>query len=251
MNKPDITIIIATYNSEKTLRTALTSVKKQVYQNWECLIIDGASKDNTIKIVQEYQSQDKRFRYISEPDNGIYDAFNKGWKNAKADWVLYLGSDDKLLPNGIKALMAVDKSEDKLAIICGVTILLRTDGSQRLWYPKTGIYGCHQAMITRRCLLEKYGGYDLNYKMLAEHELHIRLLNEGYSAKGIQDVIAYFTVGGTTSNFKLMKRYFVERYKTNKKWKDIRFPLLAAFITVGKKVTSMILHNIIYRLKHR
>jgi len=249
MKNPEITIVIATYNSEKTLGRALTSVKNQTYQNWECLIIDGASNDNTINIVKEYQQRDKRFRYISEPDKGIYDAFNKGWKYAKADWVLYLGSDDKLLPNGIEALAAVDKNEIKLAIVCGVTILLRTDGSQRLWYPRTGIYGCHQAMITRKCLLEKYGGYDLSYRMLSEHEFHVRLLNKGYIAKGIQDIIACFTVGGTTSDFKLMKRYFIERYRINKKWQDVKYPLLAALYTVCKKVTSIILHNIISKIK--
>ena len=90
-----VSIIIATYNSEKTLRRALDSVLNQTYQDWECIVVDGASKDNTIEIVKEYVSKDTRFRYVSEPDHGIYDAFNKGWKMAKGEWVMYLGSDDR------------------------------------------------------------------------------------------------------------------------------------------------------------
>ena len=62
-----VSIIIATYNSGKTLRRALDSVLNQSYQDWECIVVDGASKDNTIGIVKEYVSKDARFRYISEP----------------------------------------------------------------------------------------------------------------------------------------------------------------------------------------
>ena len=100
-----VSIIIATYNSEKTLRRALDSVLNQSYQDWECIVVDGASKDNTIGIVKEYVKKDSRFRYNSEPDHGIYDAFNKGWKMAKGEWVMYLGSDDEYTKEGIKALM--------------------------------------------------------------------------------------------------------------------------------------------------
>ncbi len=71
-------------------KRALDSVLNQSYQDWECIVVDGASKDNTIGIVKEYVSKDARFRYISEPDHGIYDAFNKGWKMAKGQWVMYL-----------------------------------------------------------------------------------------------------------------------------------------------------------------
>ena len=100
-----VSIIIATYNSGKTLRRALDSVLNQSYQDWECIVVDGASKDNTIAIVKEYVKKDSRFRYISEPDHGIYDAFNKGWKMAKGEWVMYLGSDDEYTKDGIKALL--------------------------------------------------------------------------------------------------------------------------------------------------
>lgn len=82
---PLVTVIIATYNASATLQKALNSVLNQSFQDWECIIIDGASKDNTIDIVKQYCKKDIRFRYISEPNNGIYDAFNKGWKMARGE----------------------------------------------------------------------------------------------------------------------------------------------------------------------
>lgn len=98
---PEVSIIIATFNAAKTLETALESIQNQSFQDWECIIVDGASKDNTIDIIKKYCKKDARFRYISESDNGIYDAFNKGWRLAKGIWVQYLGSDDKLTKDGL------------------------------------------------------------------------------------------------------------------------------------------------------
>ena len=123
-----VSIIIATYNSEKTLRRALDSVLNQSYQDWECIVVDGASKDNTIEIVKEYVSKDSRFRYMSEPDHGIYDAFNKGWKMAKGEWVMYLGSDDEYTMDGIKVLM---ENSDGADVVYGNVILKYSDFKQK------------------------------------------------------------------------------------------------------------------------
>lgn len=90
-----ISIITATYNSEKTLKDTLESVLKQTYTNYEHIIIDGMSKDSTIKIVKEYEDKYKgKLRYISEKDTGLYDAMNKGIKMATGDVIGILNSDD-------------------------------------------------------------------------------------------------------------------------------------------------------------
>ena len=101
MKKPKVSIIIATFNSEKTIERALNSVLNQKIQDWECIIVDGASTDATVNIIRKFTEKDHRFRYLSEPDTGIYNAFNKGWKLANGTWIYYLGSDDELLQNGL------------------------------------------------------------------------------------------------------------------------------------------------------
>src|SRR5690606_10153742 len=95
-HQPLISIIIPTYNSAKTLRQALTSVVGQTYKKIEVLIIDGCSNDDTLVIVQSYAAEDSRLKWVTEPDNGIYDAMNKGIQLAKGEWLYFLGSDDKL-----------------------------------------------------------------------------------------------------------------------------------------------------------
>ena len=90
-----ISIITATYNSEKTLKDTLESVLKQTYTNYEHIIVDGDSKDNTMKIVKTYEEKYQgKLRYISEKDSGIYDAMNKGIKMATGDIIGILNSDD-------------------------------------------------------------------------------------------------------------------------------------------------------------
>ena len=125
---PKVTIVIATYNSERTLAVAMESVLNQTFQDWECLIIDGASTDGTIDIIRRYVNSDNRFRYISEPDKGIYDAFNKGWRNATGEWVMYLGSDDEYLPNGLEILMS---QCDDVDMIYGDVIIKWPNGFEK------------------------------------------------------------------------------------------------------------------------
>ena len=90
-----ISILTATYNSEKTLRDTIESVLRQSYREFEYIIIDGGSKDCTLDVIKEYEPQfEGRLKYISEPDNGIYDAMNKGIRMATGDVVGILNSDD-------------------------------------------------------------------------------------------------------------------------------------------------------------
>ena len=91
METPKVSVIIPTYNSEKTIEKALLSVLIQTYCNVECLVIDGSSKDKTIDIVQKFED---KIVFISEKDNGIYHAMNKGIELSSGEWLLFLGSDD-------------------------------------------------------------------------------------------------------------------------------------------------------------
>src|SRR2546426_834552 len=94
INQPLLSIVIVVYNAGSTLKHAIESVLNQTYKNIELIIIDGGSNDNTLQIINNYSSQIGYF--ISEKDNGIYDAMNKGILAAKGDWILFLGADDIL-----------------------------------------------------------------------------------------------------------------------------------------------------------
>lgn len=94
-----ISIIIATWNAAKTLRRCLDSIVPQLTNETELILVDGGSKDDTNKIIDSYG--DKIAVHISEPDKGIYDAWNKGVIHAHGDWIMFIGADDRLAQNAL------------------------------------------------------------------------------------------------------------------------------------------------------
>jgi len=208
MNNPKVSIVIATFNSEKTIERALTSVRNQAFQDWECIVIDGASKDSTMSIVKKFAEVDERFRYLSEPDTGIYNAFNKGWRLAKGTWIYYLGSDDELLPNGLDELFRQAHHESEDHFIYGHVDFRNLDGTivKHKHFTHTTLpwktFACHQGLITRRSLIAEYGGYDEKLRILADKELIIgTFMKGGITYEPTEATIAIFTAGGTSSNY--------------------------------------------------
>ena len=200
--KPIITIIIATFNSERFIQSALESVKNQSFQDWECLIVDGVSKDKTLSIVKKYREVDERYRYISEPDKGIYDALNKGVSLAKGDWIYVLGSDDKVTRDGLSGLM-----EDKTPcdVKCGNIILdynghlkYKKSPSQVSMLCKSMIYS-HQALIMRKEIFETIGRFNLDYQISADYDMLLRAYVNGFKIHYCDVYVAVFNIGGSSS----------------------------------------------------
>lgn len=223
---PKVSIIIATYNSGRTVRAALESVHSQTFQDWECIVVDGASKDDTLDIVKEYCGRDNRFRYISEKDHGIYDAFNKGWRMAKGEWVHYLGSDDTLTPNGMSVVAA--ELDDTYAIVTGNVYLHRVDGTVKE-QQYNGYFGCHQGVLMQRRAIAALSGFDECYQILADYDLMVRNFRAGNKVKNVPFVIADFTVGGESQKISSQWKKMKERYEINKRSGVKKFPLLHSF----------------------
>ena len=101
---PQISVAIVTYNCISTLSEAIDSVLDQDYDNVELVIVDGASDDGTVELIR---SKKGPIKWISEKDKGIYDAWNKGIKNAKGEWIMFVGADDELLPNALGNYLSV------------------------------------------------------------------------------------------------------------------------------------------------
>lgn len=240
---PKISIVIATFNAENTLSTALDSVLKQSFNDWECVIVDGVSTDETIKIIESYINQDGRFRYISEPDKGIYDAFNKGWKLAKGEWIYYLGSDDELLPNGLKDLLCESDISPNVAIISGGIIRITKDGLKRIKISK-GFKGSHQSMITRRRVIEQLNGFDERFKIIADFDLISRIKNNGYKVQNKPVLVARFKAGGASESLGNMKIVFTEKLKILKKDKTCKYPLFYTIRDLTKTILGSLYHSV-------
>lgn len=200
--EPKITVVIATFNSAKILRNALDSVFTQTYKEWECLVIDGNSQDGTCEIVKEYMLKDPRFRLVSEPDNGIYDAMNKGVRLAKGKWIYVLGSDDELLPEGLASFSCHMTDSD---LIYGNFIGLYPSGKKYNGIslplskmPKV-MPASHQAMVMKKALIEECGGFDLSFRSRADNNLVVKAYVKGYKFKRIDAYIAQVRLDGFSS----------------------------------------------------
>lgn len=176
-----ISIITVCYNSEATIRRTIESVAAQSYGNIEYIVIDGGSGDKTNEILEQYRGTISS--YISERDDGLYDAMNKGWKLASGDVIGFLNSDDVLAHKDSIARIAAEFTRPEIDAVYGDLELVDSRGRVvRKW--RSGEYGRfkyqfgwmtpHPATYLRRGLFEKYGGFRQDLSIAADYELMLR-----------------------------------------------------------------------------
>ncbi|WP_298453600.1 glycosyltransferase family 2 protein [uncultured Prevotella sp.] len=200
-----ISIIIATYNASKTLKTCLDSIVPQLCSGTELIIVDGGSKDNTNDIIKSYG--DKVSVHISEPDKGIYDAWNKGVALSNGDWIMFIGADDILLPNAVSTYLNTIKNTadiDSYDYICAHNEyvneegkLLKVLGEEPKWNKmRRYMAAAHVASLhNRKNLFNVIGLYNLNLKICADYELLLRK-KDTLNSLFINAHIAKMKVGG-------------------------------------------------------
>lgn len=216
-----ISLVIATYNAAKTLRICLDSIVPQLTGDTELILVDGGSKDGTNEIIDSYG--EKVTVHISEPDKGIYDAWNKGVKVAKGDWVMFVGADDILLPNAVEAyLTTLSKTPDmdSYDYICAhneyVDIkgkLLKILGEKPVWSKmRRSMVAAHVASLHNRYrLFETIGDYNLDFRICADYELLMRK-KSGLKSIFINTHIARMKAGGISfSNKAIVEAYKIRR----------------------------------------
>lgn len=175
-------IIIPTFNSEKTLKSCLNSIVEQTFNNYEIILIDGLSKDSTINIIKAYLLKYPNIRWVSEADHGIYDAMNKGIKIATGEWIYFLGSDDRFHDNYVlQEVYSLNKSGFDVvygnAMIVGDTSWAKDgdlyDGEfdlQKLF--KKNI--CHQAIFYSSACFSGKIFFNQNYKLCSDWDFNLR-----------------------------------------------------------------------------
>ncbi|WP_024996018.1 glycosyltransferase family 2 protein [Bacteroides graminisolvens] len=209
---PLFSIITVTYHAESVLEETILSVVSQTYHNIEYIIVDGASKDRTLSIVNKYR--DKIQAVVSEPDKGLYDAMNKGLKMAKGEYVCFLNAGDTFHEDDTLQLIVhqLNKSNVLPDVIYGETALVDAQRHfvrmRRLQTPDTlnwksfrqGMLVCHQAFIAKRALAETY---DLNYRFSADFDWCIRVMKKASLLHNTRlNLIDYLDEGMTTKNRK-------------------------------------------------
>lgn len=227
-----ISIITATYNSGKTVGDTLKSVLAQTYHDYELLVVDGASKDNTLEVVKKMEPLfEGRMRYISEPDKGIYDAMNKGIRMASGDVIGILNSDDFYTSDDALACIAWTLEKEKVDAVYGdihyvddedLKKCVRYYSSKpfRRWMMRLGFMPAHPSFYCRKEVYEKYGAFDAeNYRVAADFENLLRLIfvNKIKTHYINKDFVTMRTGGASSSGLESHKRIMRDHLKALKK----------------------------------
>lgn len=209
--RPKFSIITVTYNAAKVLEDTIQSIVTQTYKNVEYIIIDGRSTDGTLGIINKYRNH--IHTVISEPDQGLYDAMNKGIRLATGDYLCFLNAGDCLHEDDTLQLMTHSITGAALPdILYGETDIVDSEGhflhKRRLSAPgtltwksfKKGMLVCHQAFFVRRDLAEPY---DLHYRFSADFDWCIRIMKKAKVLHNTRlTLIDYLNEGMTTQHHK-------------------------------------------------
>ena len=179
-----VTIITVCFNSQNTIEATLKSIASQTYTDIEYIVVDGASTDGTLQLLSKYKSNIHRL--VSEPDNGLYDALNKGILLATGDIISILHSDDCFADDNVieKIVKIFDKHPDKMIVLSELKVYrskfetshIRHISSQS-FIPEQLKYGLmppHTSTFIRKIIYETHGNFNTNYKIAADFDLFLR-----------------------------------------------------------------------------
>lgn len=183
-----ISVITATYNSGRTIGDTLESVLRQTYSDVELIVVDGASRDDTMDVVRRYEPRfGGRLRWTSEPDRGIYDAMNKGIARATGDVIGILNSDDFYTSDTVLERVAEAMAGGDIDAVYGDIHYVRDGDLRRCvryyssrpfrrWMMRLGFMPAHPSFYCRREVYERCGTFDTTYRVAADFENLLRLI---------------------------------------------------------------------------
>lgn len=202
-----ISIITITYNSAKTLQRTFASIIGQTYANIEHIIVDGASTDGTVAMIEAYAKKRPNVRWVSEKDEGIYNALNKGIRMATGDVIGFLHSDDVLFaPDSIEHIAEAFKEPD-VDVVYGDLQYCHGNRVVRRWQsnpfnPRSLKYGWmppHPTVYVRRSVYEQVGEYDEWFRISADFDMMLRIFGAGYKSHYLPEVIVSMETGGASN----------------------------------------------------
>lgn len=206
MNLVPITMITVCRNAADTIAGTIESVRSQQYPELEYIIVDGASTDSTPDIVRSFGSIIDVF--VSEPDSGIVDAFNKGISRASGEIIGLINADDEMLPGTLNKVCdffsrnpGIDVVHGDVLLSKGEQLLKRVRPSGRWWYPWRLVLFNHPATFVRRSVYEQYGLFDTSYRIAMDVEMFLRWLSHGVTIKYLPEAFVNMKCGGVSGQY--------------------------------------------------
>ena len=209
MSNLKITVVTVCYNAEKTIRKAIESVLEQQYCNYEYIVVDGLSTDDTYNFVKSYDSafRDKGIRYehVSEKDTGIWNAMNKAIMMAKGEWIIFINADDKLHDDRVLSDVFYSNNYEEYDVIYGNVLRISNETSfigkaNPVDIIKLNMPFCHQGSFTRANILKKYQ-FDEKFRV-ADYNFFLNLYLNGGKYYQIDRTIADYSTEGYSNQDK-------------------------------------------------
>ncbi|WP_171901004.1 glycosyltransferase family 2 protein [Glaciecola punicea] len=244
---PLITVITVVFNGESFLEKAILSVINQTYDNVEYVIIDGGSTDNTLNIIRKYEHLIDY--WVSEKDNGIYDAMNKGLQCSTGGYIGFLNSDDYMYSTSLESYANELSSFPADLYFSSVDLVNEHEEYYARFQPIKHFFFAnvlirmpfaHQTVYLNKKVLKAEGGFNLNYKLSADFELVYRLLKKNYKTKNVNVVFGAFRDGGLSGDIyaSLKDSKLVVRDKTN---------LITSNIWYGYRIIRSVIGTYIFK----
>lgn len=202
---PKVSIITVSYNAVQTIEETIQSVICQTYPNIEYIIIDGGSTDGTVEIIKKYK--DKIAYWVSEPDNGIYNAMNKGIQMATGDLIGIINSDDWYEADAVESVVEQYQKSNGMCILSGNMNLTRRNKNFIRVQHNKDVSSCicdlmpinHPATFVPKCIYEKIGLFDTKFKLSADYDFIFRAFISGITFIFVDKVIVNMRLGGATN----------------------------------------------------
>lgn len=247
-----ISVITVCYNAEKVIEQTMQSVVNQSYTDIEYIIVDGGSTDGTMELVREYVD-DKRVRYISEPDNGIYDAMNKGIHLATGDYLEFLNAGDVFVNNDVIKAVVQKIDENSADVMYGdiiyeypdKTTSVRVYGQfcSSLFYYLLGDCINHQAIFAKRECFEGHV-FNTEYRICADREWMIRIKKDGKRFHAMNLLICKYPLDEESASIKNKELSDKEAELCVKKYLKLGYPIFWMLNKIRSgKVSAKVLHG--------
>lgn len=266
MAAPRVTIVTVVYNGKEHLETCIQSVLEQTYDDVEYIVIDGGSTDGTIDLIRRYE--DSIDTWLSEPDDGVYDAMNKGIERATGDMIGLVNADDYLEPNAAQ-IVAEAYRESPESILAGAMNRVLEDGTTYVLrkhlnqdhFEKTVVHTMpinHPATFVPASVYRDIGTFDTQFDILGDYDFVCRAYAAGVPFRFVDRVLSNMRVGGLSSGMSNAVKRTVERYQVRKKVgmvgpvRNLALSLRWLVTTVAKSsIRSLLPDDLIARLYER
>jgi glycosyltransferase involved in cell wall biosynthesis len=201
---PVVSVITAVFNAQHSIAACIESILQQDYPNVEYIVVDAVSTDGTIDVIRHYD--DRIDIWVSEPDTGIYDAWNKGLILARGEWIAFLGADDVFVSGAIRRYMETAKKFPEAEFLSSHAQLVHPTGYSPIFGGPWEWPACARLMTTihvgtmhKRSLFERYGKFDTRYRIAGDYEFLLRAAGQLRSAF-LPEVTVMMRSGGTSDS---------------------------------------------------